>query len=71
MENENGTYYLLGHPDFKTGDCNWTSTEFSELLSKSDLDRLAENEADKAKFTEEEREDNNKKLSKIFSGLFK
>ena len=71
MENENGTYYLLGHPDFKTGDCNWTSTEFSELLSKSDLDRLAENEADKAKFTEEEREDNKKKLSKIFSGLFK
>ena len=71
MENENGTYYLLGHPDFKTGDCKWTSTEFCELLSKSDLDRLAENEADKAKFTEEEREDNKKKLSKIFSGLFK
>lgn len=71
MENENGTYYLLGHPDFKTGDCNWTSTEFCELFSKSDLDRLAKNEADKARFTEEEREDNKKKLSKIFSGLFK
>ena len=34
MHNENGDYWLLGHPDFKTGSCNWTSSSFGDALER-------------------------------------
>ena len=40
IENENGQYYQLGHPDFKTGKCNYLTNSFSDLLTQQQLDEL-------------------------------
>lgn len=37
LENENGTYYLYGHTDFKTGDCSYTTYDFADLLENYQL----------------------------------
>lgn len=50
LQNDNGTYYILGHPDFKTGSCNWTSTSWSEVLSQDQINN-AQNENDKLEST--------------------
>lgn len=62
MENENGTYYLYGHTDFKTGDCSYTTYDFADLLQEHEI---KENEA----LTEEQQENKNK-LANLFKGLF-
>lgn len=65
MENENGMYYLYGHTDFKTGECNYSTNDYSNLLQEY---QIRENENT---LTEEEREENKGKISKLLGGLFK
>jgi plasmid replication initiation protein len=65
MHNENGMYFLLGHPDFKTGSCNWTSTDWSSVLTK---DQVQEQETPKENTLQ--MQENKKKLDGLLSGLF-
>ena len=63
LENENGTYYLYGHTDFKTGDCSYTTYDFADLIEKHQLpndDPLTE-----------EQQDNKRKFSDMIANLFK
>ena len=63
LENENGTYYLYGHTDFKTGDCSYTTYDFADLIEKHQLpndDPLTE-----------EQQDNKRKFSDMRANLFK
>ena len=63
LENENGTYYLYGHTDFKTGDCSYTTYDFADLIEKHQLpndDPLTE-----------EQQDNKRKFSEMIANLFK
>ena len=63
LENENGTYYLYGHTDFKTGDCAYTTYDFADLIEKHQLpndDPLTE-----------EQQDNKRKFSDMIANLFK
>lgn len=63
MENENGTYYLYGHTDFKTGDCSYTTYDFADLIEKHQL-------PSDEPLTEQQKE-NKRKFSNIISNLFK
>lgn len=66
MTNENGEYWLIGHPDFKTGDCKWTTTNFGDSLTKGQVqEQISDNEP----HTDDE-EENKKKLSSKLKGLF-
>lgn len=67
MSNENGEYWLIGHPDFKTGSCSWTSTSFGDALEPEQI-QAADSQADPS--TEEQQENLNK-LSSMLKGLFK
>lgn len=63
LESENGTYYLYGHTDFKTGDCSYTTYDFADLIEKHQLpndDPLTE-----------EQQDNKRKFSDMIANLFK
>lgn len=63
LENENGTYYLYGHTDFKTGDCSYTTYDFADLIEKHQL-------PNDEPLTEQQKE-NKRKFSNIISSLFK
>jgi plasmid replication initiation protein len=63
LENENGTYYLYGHTDFKTGDCSYTTYDFADLTEKHQL-------PNDEPLTEKQKE-NKRKFSNIISNLFK
>lgn len=63
MENENGTYYLYGHTDFKTGDCSYTTYDRADLLEKYQL-------PDDKPLTEDQKE-NKRKFSEMIANLFK
>lgn len=63
LENENGTYYLYGHTDFKTGDCSYTTYDFADLIEKHQL-------PNDDPLTEQQKE-NKRKFSNIISNLFK
>lgn len=66
MTNENGEYWLIGHPDFKTGDCKWTTANFGDALTKGQVQKqISDNEP----HTNDE-EENKKKLSSKLKGLF-
>jgi hypothetical protein len=66
MTNENGEYWLIGHPDFKTGDCKWTTANFGDALTKGQVQKqISDNEP----HTDDE-EENKKKLSSKLKGLF-
>ena len=39
LKNENGTYYLYGHTDFKTGECNFTTNDYSVLLERYQIEQ--------------------------------
>lgn len=62
LENENGTYYLYGHTDFKTGDCSYTTYDFANLLENYQL-------PNDTSLTEKQQENKNK-FSDIIAGLF-
>ncbi len=66
MSNENGEYWLIGHPDFKTGSCRWTSTSFGDALDSEQLEAVKKPVEPQ---TEEQRE-NLSKLSSMLKGLF-
>ena len=63
LENENGTYYLYGHTDFKTGNCSYTAYDFADLIEKHQL-------PNDEPLTEQQKE-NKRKFSNIISNLFK
>lgn len=42
LENGNGTYYLYGHTDWRTGKCSYTTTDFSRLLQEHELEPVPE-----------------------------
>lgn len=63
LENENGTYYLYGHTDFKTGDCAYTTYDFADLIEKHQLT----NDEPLTK----EQQDNKRKFSDMITNLFK
>ena len=39
LKNENGTYYLYGHTDFKTGECDFTTNDYSVLLQQYQIEQ--------------------------------
>lgn len=63
LENENGTYYLYGHTDWKTGECDFHTYDFANLLQSY---QLPDEEAE----TDQQKEQK-KKLSDILSNMFK
>lgn len=71
MSNENGEYWMIGHPDFKTGNCKWITTNFGDALLKSELPDISQSESDqKADEDKKERKENSKRLSFIIKNLF-
>lgn len=62
LENENGTYPLYGHTDFKTGSCDFTTFDSADLLRKEHLPA--------PELTDQQRE-NKARLAGILGGLFK
>jgi plasmid replication initiation protein len=65
LTNENGSYYLYGHTDFKTGGCAFTTNDYAKLLQEYEL-------ADKsAEPITEAQKDNQRKLSDLLKGLFR
>lgn len=65
-ENENGQYYQIGHPDFKTGECDYFTNDFSNLLTQQQIDDKLSSET---AHTDEEVE-NVTKLTSMLKGLF-
>lgn len=66
MSNENGEYWLIGHPDFKTGSCDWTSTSFGDALEPEQIQAAMPS----AEPPTEEQKENLNKLSSILKGIF-
>ena len=62
MENENGSWIMYGHPDFKTGDCSFWTNDSADLLQEHQLD---------VEPATEEQIENKKKLSSMFKNLFR
>lgn len=67
QKNENGTYTMYGHTDWKTGECSFTTFDYSELLEEY---KVVEAET-AAEVETTEQAENKKRLSDLFSGLFK
>lgn len=65
MRNENGEYWLIGHPDFKTGSCNWTSTNFGDALELNQIQPI-----DQEEIPTEDQQKNLNKLYSMLKGLF-
>lgn len=63
QQNENGTYPIYGHTDWKTGDCDYHTYDISDLLDEYQLH-------DDEPVTKEQ-EENKKKLKKLFASMFK
>lgn len=62
MENENGSWIMYGHPDFKTGDCSFWTNDSADLLQEHQLD---------VEPATEEQIENKKKLSSMLKNLFR
>lgn len=63
MENDNGTYFLYGHTDWKTGECDYITYDFSDLLQEYQLQN--------DKPLNKKQQENKNKLANMFKGLFK
>ena len=63
LENENGTYWIYGHSDFKTGGCDFKTFNSEDLLLKHQL------ESDQPETDEQKH--NRKRLADLVSGLFR
>lgn len=67
IQNENGSFILLGHPDWKTGGCDWHTNTYEDLHRAVDkTEETTDNQ-----FTDEDIRENKKRLSNIFDKLFK
>lgn len=66
MSNENGEYWLIGHPDFRTGSCNWTSNSFGDALDQEQLQAATS----ASEPPTEKQQENLKKLSSMLKGIF-
>lgn len=67
MTNENGEYWMIGHPDFKTGGCNWKSNSFGDALSSDDINRL---EAESAEPITETEKENARTIKGLLKNIF-
>ena len=65
LKNENGTYYLYGHTDFKTGECDFTTNDYSVLLQQYQIGQESNEPS-----TKEESKNKDGILKKI-SNIFK
>lgn len=65
LKNENGAYYLYGHTDFKTGECNFTTNDYSVLLERYQIEQESNEPS-----TKEELKNKDGILKKI-SNIFK
>lgn len=65
LKNENGTYYLYGHTDFKTGECDFTTNDYSVLLERYQIEQESNEPS-----TKEELKNKDGILKKI-SNIFK
>ena len=64
LKNENGTYYLYGHTDFKTGECDFTTYDYSVLLQQYQIEQ--ENNEPSPQEELKNRDGILKKISNIF-----
>lgn len=64
LKNENGTYYLYGHTDFKTGECDFTTNDYSVLLQQYQIEQ--ENNEPSPQEELKNRDGILKKISNIF-----
>lgn len=62
MQNENGDWIMYGHPDFKTGECDYWTNDLADLLQKYQLPQDQEISQEQARAK--------KRLSDILKGLF-
>ena len=65
LKNENGAYYLYGHTDFKTGECDFTTNDYSVLLQQYQIEQESNEPS-----TKEELKNKDGILKKI-SNIFK
>jgi plasmid replication initiation protein len=65
LKNENGVYYLYGHTDFKTGECDFTTNDYSVLLERYQIEQESNEPS-----TKEELKNKDGILKKI-SNIFK
>ena len=65
LSNEWGNYSFIGHPNFKTGGCDWHTNEFSQALTKEELYER-EHSVD-VTLTQEE---NKERLNETLAGMF-
>lgn len=62
QHNDNGSYTMYGHTDWKTGECDYTTYDIADLLDEYQI-------ADEDPVTAEQKE-NKKRLKDMFAGLF-
>lgn len=62
LENEEGSYFIYGHTDFKTGSCSYSTFDYGDLLEEYQL------EPDEPSTPAQER--NKSRLSELLKGLF-
>lgn len=71
LKNINGEYIILGHPDFSTGICKRIFYEYSDLISKRDIEKEKRAKEDGEKeITDEELKENRERLSEMLDSLF-
>ena len=68
MSNDWGEYPLIGHPDFRTGGCHWTTTSYGDALT--DYDAEKKREKIESPETKKEIAENKEKIRELTKGLF-
>ena len=71
LKSEYGEYPLLGHPDFRTGECKWSTKEYGDLISKERVELLEEIENTEPTFSEEETKKRMEELQNKLKDIFK
>ena len=64
LKNENGAYYLYGHTDFKTGECDFTTNDYSVLLQQYQIEQESNEQSNKEEL--KNKDGILKKISNIF-----
>lgn len=70
MHNENGDYFIYGHPDFKTGKCSQVFTNATDCIPASQIEAEKEAAAKAENLTEEECKANKKIIAGFMELIF-
>lgn len=70
MHNENGDYFIYGHPDFKTGKCSQVFTNATDCIPASQIEAEKESAAKAKNLTEEECKKNKNIVDGLLGMLF-